>query len=106
MNRTMLELPDDTRKRYEELAQHTGQQPEDVMAEVLQAYLDQVAEEDRRLAESIAQADRGETFDAEEIHAEDAARLTQLGVTPEQMAAIRAEVRAEAEAFYGVPLCD
>ncbi len=106
MYQMTLDLPDEVGKRYAELARHTGRLPEEVMAEVLQTYLDQVAEDTARLEEAIAAADRGETVDAEVVHAEAEALIAQSGgVSLEQRAPIRAEVRAEMERAYGVTLC-
>lgn len=65
------------------------------MLEVLEAYLEQIAE-----------ADRGEVVDAEVVHADAEALIAQLGVSPEERAKIRAEVRAEMERAYGVSLCE
>jgi len=101
MYRTTLDLPDEIGRRYEELALQTGQQPEEVMRDVLAEHLAQ-REEDVRLSEARAAVARGEYVTAEEIHVEDEALLDHLGITPEQRAAIRAEVEAEAAAVYGV----
>jgi predicted transcriptional regulator len=102
MHRTTLNLPDDLAKRYDELARAVGTSREEVMQTALEAYLGQLAEEKARLATAIAAADRGEVVDAEVVHADDTALLTRLGISPEQRAALHAEVEAEATAFYGV----
>ncbi len=65
-----------------------------------------MSEDEARLEAAIAAADRGEVVDANEADAEMEARLLARGVTPEQLAAIRAEVFAEMEAGYGVSLCE
>ena len=106
---TQVHVPTDLARRYEALAQQTGESREAVIAEVLQAYLDQVEADDARLEESIAAADRGEVVAAEVVAAEVVAAeseafLGQLGIRPEQRAAIHAEVVAEMEAAYGVSL--
>jgi predicted transcriptional regulator len=101
-----LQVPDDMTRRFDELAQHAGQSREEVILEALEAYLSQIAEDGARLEAAIAAADRGEVVDAEVAHAEDEAMLLARGVTPEQMAAIRAEVFAEMEGAYGVSLCE
>lgn len=101
---TQVHVPTDLARRYEALAQQTGESREAVIAEVLQAYLDQVEADDARLEESIAAADRGEVVAAEVVAAESEAFLGQLGIRPEQRAAIHAEVVAEMEAAYGVSL--
>ncbi len=101
-----LHLPDDLTQRFDELAQHAGQSREQVIVEVLEAYLAQIAEEDARLKAAIAAADRGEVVDADAADAEMEAWLLARGVTPEQLAAIGEETQREAEAFYGVSLCE
>jgi len=101
MTLTQLQLPDEITQRYDELARHTGHSRERVMREVLEAHLTQVAAKDASLAAAIAEADRGEVIDMEEIHAEDQVFHAQLGLAPEQLAAIEAEVEREADAFYG-----
>ena len=92
---TQVGLPSELTRRYDELARQTGQSREDVLRIALEAYLAQIGEEDARLATAIAQADRGEVVDAEQVHAENESFLRQRGVTPEQLAALRAEVFAE-----------
>ena len=106
MHRTTIDLPDHLYQRLAELAQHTGQSTESVLVETLETALTASDEDDARLEAAIAAADRGETIDADVVHAEAAALLAARGVTPEQMDTIRSEVRAEAEAVYGVSLCD
>lgn len=106
MTLTHLQLPDEITQRYDELARHAGHSRERVMREVLEAHLTQVAEEDASLAAAIAEADRGEVIDMEEIHAEDQVFRAQLGLAPEHLAAIKAEVEREADAFYGISLCE
>jgi predicted transcriptional regulator len=101
-----LQVPDNIRQRFDELAQHAGQSREEVIIEAMEAYLAQIAEEDAAVAAGIAQADRGEVVDAEVVSAEAKAILLARGMTREQLAAIRAEVRAEMEAAYGVSLCE
>jgi predicted transcriptional regulator len=103
---TQLAIPNEFLQQIDELARHTGKRREDVMLDALEAYLAQIAEEDAGLEAAIAEADRGEVIDAEAIHAEDRAFLASLGLPPEQLAAIRDEVRREAEAFHGVTLCE
>ena len=106
MTLTQLQLPDEITQRYDELARHAGHSRERVMREVLEAHLIQVAEEDASLAAAIAEADRGEVVDIEEIHSEDELYRTQLGLAPEHLAAIKADVEREADAFYGTSLCE
>jgi predicted transcriptional regulator len=101
---TQLRLPLDLARRYDELARETGQSREDVMVEALGSYLDQRAEDDARLRAAMAAADRGDVVDAAVVDAEAEAFLRGLGVTPDQLAAIEAEVRREADAAYG--LCE
>jgi hypothetical protein len=62
--------------------------------------------EDMQMEEAITQANRGDLVDAEQVHAEAEALLLQRGVTHEQLVALRAEVFAEMEEAYGVPLCE
>jgi predicted transcriptional regulator len=101
-----LQVPDELTRRFDELAQHVGQSREEVIIEVLEAYLAQIAEDDARLEAAIAAADRGEIVDAEVVSAENEAYLRTRGVTSEQLAAISEEVRREFEVFYGVSLCE
>lgn len=106
MTVTQLQLPDDLTRRFDELAQHAGQSREQVMVEALEAYLAQIAEEAARIEEARAEIARGEFVTAEEIRAEDAVFRAQLGLSPEQLAVIKAEAEREADAFYGVSLCE
>jgi predicted transcriptional regulator len=108
MQSTLMQLADPNHfiERHDQLALHTGKQREDVLLEALEAYLTQIVEEDARLEAAIAEADRGELVDAEQVHAEAEAMLLARGVTPEQMAAIRAEVFAEMEQAYSISLCE
>ena len=106
MTVTHLQLPDEITRRYDELAQHAGQSREHVMREALEAYLARLADADAALAAAIAEADRGEVVDVDAIHAEDAAFRARLRLSPEQLAAIKAEVEREADAFYGTSLCE
>jgi len=76
------------------------------MQTALELGLQQLADDHPRLTAAIAAADRGEVIDAEDVHAEVEALLQARGVTLEQLAVLRAEARAEAEALYGVSLCD
>jgi predicted transcriptional regulator len=97
---TQLELPEEMAQRLDALARHVGQSREDLMRAVLADYLAHVAEDEARLEAAIAAADRGEVVDADEADAEMEAQLLAHGVTPEQLAAIRAEVFAEMESDY------
>jgi len=101
-----LQIPDTMRDRFEALAQQTGQRREDMMLSALEAYLAEVAEERIRIEEARAEAARGDVVDAESVYAEAAAMLLARGVTPEQLAAIKAEAEREADAYYGVSLCE
>lgn len=91
--------PEDLATRFDEMARYAGQAREQVMLEVLESYLAQIAEEDARIDEARAQVARGEVIDAEEIRAEDEALLARLGVATE-------EIAREFEAYYGVKLCE
>ena len=102
---TQLQLPDEITQRFDALARHAGHSREQVMREVLEAHLAHLAEEDAILAAAIAEADRGEVVALDVIHAEDEVFRAQLGLAPEQLAAIKAEVEREADAFYGISLC-
>jgi predicted transcriptional regulator len=103
---TQLAVPNEFLERIDELARHAGKRREDIMLEALESYLAQIAEDDAALQAAIAEADRGDVIDADVIHAEDAIFRARLGLAPEELAAIRDEVRREAEAFYGVTLCE
>ena len=103
---TQVNLPSDLAQRYDDLARHMGWQPEDVLRAALEAYLIQIDDEDARLESAIAEADRGDVVDAEQVDAENEAFLFQRGVTPERLAAIAEEVRRETEHAYGVSLCE
>ena len=103
---TQLQLPADLAGRYDDLAQKSGQSREAMMLAPLQAYLMHIAEEDERLEAAIAGAERGEVSDAEEVHADAEALIAPLGVSREQRAQIRAQVRYEMEKAYGVSLCE
>jgi predicted transcriptional regulator len=103
---TQLQIPDEISQRFEELAQYFGQSREQVMLEILEAYLAQVGAEAERITQARAQIAHGKGIDAEEIKAEDEALLARLGVTPEQLAVIDEEVCREAEAFYSISLCE
>lgn len=104
MYRTTLELPDELGKRYEELARQAGEQPEAVMREALEAYVDHLAEDSRRLDAAIAAADRGELIDSDAADDEIETLLRARGVSAEQLAVLRAEARAEVEAYHGISL--
>ena len=103
---TQLPIPEHLAARYDELARYSGHSREQVMLEVLEAYLARIAEEDARIDEARAQIARGEVVDAEEIRVEDEALLARLGVTPAQLAAVDKEIAREFEAYYGVELCE
>lgn len=102
MYRTTIDVPDHLYQRLAAVARLMGQSLESALLETLDYALTTPEEDDARLAASIAEADRGETVSLEAIQAEDEALLDRLGITPEQRSAIRAEVEAEATAFYGV----
>ncbi len=72
---TQLELPEEMARRLDALALHEGQSREDLMRAVLADYLARMAED--------------------EADAEIEAQLLARDVTPEQLAAVRAEVFAE-----------
>jgi predicted transcriptional regulator len=103
---TQLQLSDDLIKRFDALARYAGESREHMMRVALEDYVARMDEEDATVAAAIAQAERGDLLDAEIVRAEAEAMLLARGVTPEQMAAIRAEVRSEMEAAYGVSLCE
>ena len=97
---TQLTLPPELADRYEVLARQAGQAREEVMLAVLSGYLEAYAADEARLDAAIAAAARGEVVDVEEADAETEAFLARLGVTPGQLAAIKAEVAQEADAAY------
>jgi hypothetical protein len=76
------------------------------MLDILAAYLAELAAEDARSDEAMAQVERGEVVDADEVFAEAAAALLARGITPNFVAAMRAEAEQEADAFYGVSACE
>ena len=108
MDSTLMQvgLPRELARRYAELAEETGRGREELVVEALEEYLARLAEEATRLRAAIAQADRGDVVDAEVVHAEADAVIARLGMSSEQRAQIRAEVRAEMEVAYGVSLCE
>jgi predicted transcriptional regulator len=101
-----LQLPDEMSQRLGELAAYAGRSREQVLLDIVAGYLAEIAAEDARIDEARAQIARGEVVDAEDADAEMEAMLLSRGVTPEQLAAIKEEVRREHEAFYGVSLCE
>jgi predicted transcriptional regulator len=101
-----LAIPDEMAQRFEEVAQSAGQSREQVMLDILAAYLAEIAAEDARIDEARAQMKRGEVVELEEIRAEDAALLARLGLSADELATIKAEVEAEADAYYGVTRCE
>ncbi|HWE61254.1 MAG TPA: ribbon-helix-helix protein, CopG family [Chloroflexota bacterium] len=101
---TQLTVPNDFLARFDELARATGQHREDVMLAALEAYLREIAEEDARIE---AASQRGEIVDVEVVHADGEALIARLGgINPDERAKIRAQVRAEMEAAYGMTLCE
>jgi predicted transcriptional regulator len=98
---THVGLPRDLTRRYDELAEETGRDREELLVEALEEYLARIAAEDARIEAAIAAADHGDVVDAEVVRAEAEALLARVGVTPEQLARIEAEVRREADAVYG-----
>jgi predicted transcriptional regulator len=101
-----LQVPDEMTARFDQLAQYAGQPREQVMLDILAAYLEELAAEDARVDEALAQVERGEVVDADEVFAEAEATLLARGITPDFVAAVRAEAEQEADAFYGVSACE
>jgi predicted transcriptional regulator len=101
-----VQVPEELGACVDAIVQHTGVTREQLVLEALEVYLADVTAEAARIAEARAQIARGEGIEAEEIEAEDAVLLARLGVTPEQLVAIDEEVRREAEALYGISLCE
>jgi len=101
MHRTTLDVPDDLNRRYMELAQQIGRQPEDVMVNALEAYIFDIAAEDARIVVARAAVARGDFLEAVDAEAETEANIATLGVNPERRAAIRTEVERAMDAAYG-----
>lgn len=101
-----VQVPDAVAARLDAVARQVGQSREQLLLDVVEAYLAQIAEEDARIDEARAQIARGEVVDAEVVSAEAWAALRARGLTDEQRAAIRAEIRMEAEAAYGISPCE
>lgn len=106
MTVVQVQVPDEMARRFDEVAQQVGQSREQLLLDVLETYLARIAEEDARIDEAHTQIARGEVVDAEEVTAEAEAMLLARGMTREQLTAITAEVEQEADAFYGVSLCE
>jgi predicted transcriptional regulator len=101
-----LHLPDEMTARFDQLAQYAGQPREQVMLDILATYLTDLAAEDARIDEALAQVERGEVVEADEVFAEAEAALIANGITLDFIAAMRAEAEQEADAFYGVSVCE
>jgi predicted transcriptional regulator len=80
---TQVQIPEEMSQRFEELARYAGQSREQVILEVLEDYLRQIAEEDARIDEALAQVEHGEVIDADEAFAEAEAMLLARGITRE-----------------------
>ncbi len=89
-----LQLPAELTEQLDELARARGLDRDQLMTKALRAYLEGELEERHRVVESIAEIERGEFVPLEEIEAEELAWLESQGFTPEQIAAIEAQVTA------------
>lgn len=84
---TSLRLSDDTRERYERLAQLTGRARNGLMAEALEEYIERQMREIALIQEGIAQLDDGQGI----AHDEVVSRLIERGMlSPERLERDRA----------------
>jgi RHH-type transcriptional regulator, rel operon repressor / antitoxin RelB len=97
-----IQLPYDLTTQYDVLAQATGRSRETLIGEALQEYLVREVEDLARVAQAVAQANRGEFATDEEMEE----LFTEFGGTPDARAALRAEMDESLRAAYGLPACE
>lgn len=71
---TSVRLPDDLRKRYDELARLTGQTRNALIVRAMEQFVEQEMRELAMIQEGFDQIDRGETVTLDDVVADFAAR--------------------------------
>jgi RHH-type transcriptional regulator, rel operon repressor / antitoxin RelB len=97
-----IQLPQDITTQYDVLAQATGRSRETLIGEALQEYLVREVEDLARIAQAVAQADRGEFVTDEEMEG----LFTEFGGTPDQRAVLRTAMDESLRTAYSLPACE
>jgi len=97
-----IRLPRDLTTQYDVLARVTGRSRETLIGEALHEYLAREIEDVARIRQAVTQADNGEFATDAEMEA----LFSEFGGSPDERAALRAEMDESLRTAYGLPACE